>query len=80
MIHELKCWPPYFHDVQSGIKTFEVRRWDRFYSVGDEVLLREWDPHDQEYTGRVIRRSIVYLFEGGAFGIDPSYCILGIAP
>lgn len=80
MRHELKCWPPYFNDVKTGIKTFEVRRWDRHFAVGDELLLREWDPHDQEYTGRVVSQHIVYLFEGGTFGLDPRYCILGIAP
>jgi hypothetical protein len=58
MRHELKCWPPYFESVMDGSKPFELRKNDRDYKYGDELLLREWDPCGQaggvpgRYTGR----------------------------
>lgn len=44
MKHELKIWPVYYERVANGSKTFEVRRNDRNFQMGDEVILREWDP------------------------------------
>lgn len=44
MIHELKCHPQYFARLADGSKTFEIRRNDRGYQAGDELLLRIWDP------------------------------------
>lgn len=61
--HELKCWPEYFEAVQSGDKPFEVRKWDRPYAVGDTLLLREYDPEAQDYTGRELTRTISYLLD-----------------
>lgn len=43
-IHELKTWPQYFHAIKEGIKTFEVRKADRDFNVGDILLLREFIP------------------------------------
>lgn len=54
MIHELKTWPQYFCRVADGSKTFEVRKNDRGFQQGDEVLLREWNPKTEltdAYTG-----------------------------
>lgn len=44
MEHDLKCWPKYYEYVASGDKTFEVRRNDRDFRVGDTLLLREYEP------------------------------------
>ncbi len=63
MQHELKIWPQYYDRVEDGSKTFEVRKNDRSFQVGDTVLLREWNPFFKEgtiapeivgYTGRVL--------------------------
>jgi len=48
MIHELKTWPEYFEQVRNGNKPFEVRKNDRYFSEGDEVLLKEFIPEDDE--------------------------------
>jgi hypothetical protein len=61
MKHELKCWPIYFTTILSGTKTFEVRKNDRGYQVGDELLLREWDPTTKLYSGREILLSVPYI-------------------
>ena len=44
MQHSLKCWPEFFHQTFHGRKRFELRRNDRDFKVGDELLLKEWDP------------------------------------
>lgn len=49
MIHELKIRPEYFVKVMSGEKTFEIRKDDRDYEVGDYILLKEFE--NGEYTG-----------------------------
>lgn len=77
--HELKTWPPYFEGVVDGSKTFEVRREDRPFAVGDVLVLREWDPKLERYTGRSTKRSITYLMRGGRFGLERGYVVLGLA-
>ncbi|MDF2611454.1 MAG: hypothetical protein K0R92_2928 [Lachnospiraceae bacterium] len=43
MQHNLKTLQPYFDDVKSGKKKFELRRNDRDYQVGDKLNLFEYD-------------------------------------
>lgn len=43
-VHRLKCWPESFAAVLDGTKSFEWRRDDRGFDVGDELLLAEFDP------------------------------------
>jgi cell division protein FtsB len=59
--HELKTWPEYFDAILDGRKTFEYRRNDRSFRVGDTLLLREWEPSTQQYLGREGRWKITYL-------------------
>lgn len=57
MHHELKTWPRYFDAVKRGDKSFEVRRDDRGYAVGDTLVLREFEPDapgDQGLTSRFL--------------------------
>lgn len=77
--HDLKCWPPYFNDVHSGAKPFEIRKADRDYRVGDVLLLREWRPDWRDYTGRTVRKRITYRLDGGAFGVEAGTCVLGLS-
>ena len=74
--HELKTWSEYFQAVLNGSKTFEVRKNDRSFKVGDLLLLREWD--NIEYTGDTALFKITYILQGGNFGIEAGYCVLGI--
>lgn len=42
--HELKADPQMFARLADGSKTFEIRRDDRGYQAGDEVVIRSYDP------------------------------------
>ena len=77
-VHELKILPEYYEDVYSRDKSFELRKKDRDYKVGDKVCLREWKP-ETGYTGRKMTFRIRYIYEGtGEYGLEEGYCILGI--
>lgn len=76
--HELKVWPACFEAVLDGRKTFDVRLNDRNYQTGDAVLLREYEPEGEHYSGRSTERWISYLLHGGAFGLEAGWCVLGL--
>lgn len=76
--HEIKCWPEYYEALLSGEKTFEVRKDDRGYAVGDVLLISEWSPTSGEYTGREGRWEVTYVLKGGAFGVEPGYVVMGL--
>lgn len=42
-LHELKILPEYFHAVFTGCKKAELRLNDRNFSVGDYLILNEWE-------------------------------------
>lgn len=75
-VHELKILPEYFVAVLEGKKTFELRKNDRDYKVGDTLKLKEFD--GEKYTQNVTYRTIAYIFKGGQYGLDNDYVILGI--
>ncbi len=79
MRHELKTWPPFFADIVSGAKPFELRRDDRGYTVGDVLHLREWDPATGDYTGRDVLREVSYIIRDAPdFGLMPGFVVLGL--
>jgi hypothetical protein len=55
-----KAWPDLYEKVASGEKTFDARLGDFAASVGDILVLREWDPKIREYTGRELRKTISF--------------------
>ena len=87
MIHELKTHPQHFSMVFAGSKKFEVRKNDRNYQLGDELLLKEFVPkgfyedglNDEQYTGRILHRRIDYILKGGQFGIEEGYCVMSVS-
>jgi len=72
---KLKIQPEFFSAVASGRKPFEIRKNDRSYQVGDVLLLREWESIDG-YTGREIRKVVVYIH--GGLGMADGYVCLGL--
>lgn len=78
MTHELKTETQFFDAIISGKKTFEVRYNDRDYQLGDLLILKEYYPHLKKYSGNETTRRITYILEGGQFGIDDNYIVMGI--
>lgn len=67
MIHELKILPEYFEDIISGKKSFEVRKNDRPFHVGDLLALNEYDAERKCYTGRSCLVYIDYILNDTDF-------------
>lgn len=77
--HELQIWPACFAAVSAGNKPFDVRENDRNFQVGDMLILREFDPEADAYTGHAITRWVSYVLQGGSFGVQPDWCVLGFS-
>ena len=77
MTHALKTEEVFFKDVVKGDKTFEVRKFDRPFKVGDALLLQEYNVEKKAYTGNEWNGSIVYLLDDPAY-VKKGYCVLGI--
>ena len=79
MLHKLKTWPKEFEATRLNAKKFEVRRDDRGFKFGDILLLQEWDPETEEYTGRELRVLVDYILRDRIeFGLRDGYMIMSI--
>lgn len=84
--HALKTWPVFFERMVDGSKTFEIRKDDRDFQVGDTLSLHEWSPSANyqrgAYTDRVLRAEITYILRpvlsGDVPGIADGYCVLAL--
>jgi hypothetical protein len=79
--HELKCWPEFFVPISHRLKTFEIRKNDRDFQVGDILILEEWDPEDEDYTGRTITAFVPYIMRPGSgptSGIKDGFVIMAL--
>jgi hypothetical protein len=75
MIHELKCWPEFFREVRNGNKPFEVRKNDRNFQQNDHLLLKEWDPQTEQYTGHELKVWVPYILSNPVF-VKDGYVIM----
>ena len=77
-IHELKTWPRYFREIINGKKTFEIRKDDRGFEVGDILELQEFSPASG-YTGRAIRKQVTYIAKDlTTFGLPVDVVVMSI--
>ncbi|OGZ70768.1 MAG: hypothetical protein A3F47_00015 [Candidatus Staskawiczbacteria bacterium RIFCSPHIGHO2_12_FULL_38_11] len=58
-----KIWPEYFEAIISGKKKFELRLNDFEITEGDVLILEEWDPKKEKYTGRKIEKKVTYVLK-----------------
>jgi len=79
-IHTLKTWPDPFQAIWDREKMHEVRKTDRLFTVGDMLLLREYEPDSQSYTGREILCDVTYITKSGTWGIPAKLdlCVMSI--
>lgn len=86
MTHELKILPEYFEAVASGCKQFEIRKNDRDYKVGDQLILRECRTYIQQdlhglfkaacsYAGNSYKAEITYITD---YAQKDGYVVMGI--
>lgn len=92
MHHELKTDPEMFQAMIDGGKTYELRKDDRGFQVGDKLTLKEtrytgkemrapWLPGDPEakpfeYTGRTTGRVVTHILRGPICGLAEGWVIL----
>lgn len=86
--HVLKTWPEYFEAVRRGQKTFEGRKNDRNFQVGDTVILHKTNEDGTQYTyigkdGKPcieydLRFEIGFILHGGQFGIQEGWCVFSL--
>lgn len=71
MNHILEIQDKYFNDIKTEIKTFEIRRNNRNYAIGDDLTLVNLK------TNEVITKTITYITDVSIYDID-YILILGI--
>ena len=76
--HELKTWPDSFEAMWVGDKKYDFRKNDRNYKIGDVLLLKEYVPEKEEYTGREMIARVTYMTVGGKHNLPEDMCIMGI--
>jgi ASC-1-like (ASCH) protein len=53
-----KIWPVYFEFILQGKKKYELRLDDFPIAEGDILVLEEWDPKTEKYTGRKLEKEV----------------------
>lgn len=77
-LHVLKIKEEYFNAILRGDKTFELRKNDRDYQVGDLVHFIKTDGYEYFDHSKDVYRIIYILKDVPEYGLDKVYCILGI--
>jgi hypothetical protein len=60
VVHK-KTWPEEFALVLEGKKNFDLRVADFAIAEGDVLVLEEWDPMSESYTGRSIEKKVGFV-------------------
>ena len=89
-LHELKILHEYLVDVDLGKKTFELRKNDRDYQVGDLIRFIDVQADGSKYCYKykfqiepnidenTLYRITYVLKDVDQYGLDRDYCILAI--
>ena len=78
MNHELKIYPEYYKQILLGLKKVEIRLNDRNYQENDLLILNEFDPKTERYTGSQLKRKVDFIIRD-VVGLDPDYVALQIS-
>lgn len=60
-IHTLKCHSREFLQIMDGDKTFELRKNDRPFSEQDYLMLLEFRPERERYTGKHVLVRVTHI-------------------
>ena len=83
--HNLKTWPGFFTEIRNGEKTADLRKNDRGFQRGDELMFQEFIPpvngkdetYPGFYTGSFCLCIVTAVLEGFT-GLAPGYCVLSM--
>ncbi len=86
MQHKLKTDSEVYRAVESGFKTFEIRKDDRGYQVGDILTLCETKYTGEEmktgkpleYTGYCCNVGVSHILRGPIYGLIDGWVIMSI--
>ncbi len=84
--HFLKTDPAAFDEVEAGRKTYELRKDDRGFEIGDTLKLRKTRFTGEEmkagapleYTGDEGTRTILHVLRGPIYGLAENWAILSM--
>ena len=68
------AWIEYFRPQLEGKKNFEIRKNDRNYQVGDTLVLKEYDPKTNKFTGINMLAEVTYITD---YMQKDGYVVLG---
>lgn len=77
--HELKLKSSYYNASLINAKTFEIRKNDRNFKVGDVLKLVEVSSETQEITGKFHCKQITYILDNAEY-LKEGYVCLGLRP
>ncbi len=85
-LHTLKTDPEVFQAVIKKLKTYEIRKDDRGFNVGDFLLLQETKYTGKEmlkgkplqYTGRELDVEVTHILRGPIYGLEDGWVIMSI--
>jgi len=76
MTHELKILPENYEAVMYGIQTFDGRKNDRGFQLGDYIKYKECTR--KNFTGRELMVEITFIaMDAPTFGLKMGYCAIG---
>lgn len=76
--HQLKTLPAYFEAISLRMKNFDVRTFDRNFQIGDIIIFNEYELSMKRYTGKKVKRTIIYMQTNPMFGLKKGWVILGL--
>ncbi len=89
MEHDLKTDPDAYNDItdMEARKSFEIRKDDRGFKVGDFLRLKKTKYTGEEmkrgkpleYTGEQCRVAVNYILRGPCYGLKDGYVIMAVS-
>lgn len=78
MVHHLKIKATFADAVLSGVKTFEIRKNDRGFQKGDDIVFSVVDDYGRSVAHELNKHMyhITYVLSG--WGLKRDYCVLAI--
>jgi len=59
--HKVKSWSYFFDAIVAGDKLHDLRKNDRDYQIGDELILQRYDMVMGRYTGDECVRTVSFI-------------------